>query len=126
MPRPELSVSIDAKLERGKTVEVVRAVAGIGGAIDMTLAATWTDAVVALRLLVAGLVSERLVDVNTESIRRGAAIMVDGFNEQWRLVAAQSYEAGQSIGAAAIKFAWLTAPAPLGSAFYTRHQLTRQ
>ena len=74
------------------------------------------DAVVALRLLVGGLVSARLVDSSTEDIRRGAAIMVDGFNEQWRLVAARSYAAGHSIAAAAVEFAWLTAPSPLGSA----------
>ncbi|MEE8338404.1 MAG: diguanylate cyclase [Dehalococcoidia bacterium] len=73
------------------------------------------NAVVALRLLVAGQASPRIADTRTKRIRQGASMMVDGFNEEWRLAAPQSYEVGKPIATAAIELAWLTAAAPLGS-----------
>ena len=73
------------------------------------------NAVVALRLLVAGQASPRIADPRTKRIREGAAMMVDGFNEEWRQAAPQSYEVGMPIATAAIELAWLIAAAPLGS-----------
>lgn len=73
------------------------------------------NAVVALRLLLAGQASPRIADARTKRIRQGASMMVDGFNEEWRLAAPQSYEVGKPIATAAIELAWLIAAAPLGS-----------
>lgn len=97
--------------EREAAVVAERLALGAAMRLDMH-----PDAVVSLRLLVAGQASTRIADTRTERIRQGAAIMVEGFNEEWRLAAPQSYEVGQPIASAAIELAWLIAPAPLGSA----------